>query len=414
MERQHKKVIAINTFWQLIGRVVTTGASFVVTIVLARSYGVSTFGTFVTITTLVSFCTILTDFGLNATYLKADERNQYFISFLWFRLFVSSGIIFALIIGAGFAALQGTPIFGITPPLFLGLALFSLTLVPQSLLTSYAAIFQALSQYRKQWVALCAGSLVLLFFVVPVALLHVPLTVIFFGYLLGSSLSAVVAMSLSGKSPFPYQYNWPFLKGLLHKGLPLGFLLIFNLLYFRIDTLLLSALKGTGAVGIYGYAYKYFDFTLTIPLFLSNSLYPFLLKNQKNLRTGGVNEREFFAIFLGIGLLGAVTGFFVAPLIAVISPGYQESVLVLRILLCSLPFFFLTSYLQWLLIARNKERSLMPMYLSAAGLNILLNLLFIPQYSVVAASAITGVCEVLVFILLLLRLYFTKNLRNPR
>lgn len=407
----HKKIIAINTLWQILGRIVTTGASFVITIVLARSYPIALFGTFVTITTLVSFCSVLTDFGINATYLKHDEHYQQFRSFLWFRIILSLALFFALSGVGVFGILMKTPVFGITPPLLLGMAIFSLTLVTQSVLTTYGALFQGTSQYHKQSEAFFAGSLILLLSVIPLAFFHLPLIFVFLAYVLSGGVSVGVTMFLSHHFPLPYQLDWKFVKPLLQKGLPLGFLLIFNLLYFRIDTLLLSAMKGTTAVGIYGYAYKYFDFTLTVPLFLSNSLYPFLLRNQKNLRKGSLNEREFFLIFLGIGILGAVSGILVAPLIAFISPQYQSSVLVLRILLSSLPFFFLTSYLQWILIARNKESSLIYIYVSAAVVNILLNLLLIPKYSYLAAGLTTSICEAIVFFLLL-RLYFTKNLRN--
>jgi O-antigen/teichoic acid export membrane protein len=69
-----------------------------------------------------------------------------------------------------------------------------------------------------------------------------------------------------------------------------------------------------------------------------------------------------------------------------------------------LPFFFTTSFMQWILIALGKQKYLMIVYLLSTILNIVLNIIFIPQYSYVACAIITLVSEALVFLFLLIPL----------
>jgi O-antigen/teichoic acid export membrane protein len=72
-----------------------------------------------------------------------------------------------------------------------------------------------------------------------------------------------------------------------------------------------------------------------------------------------------------------------------------------RILLLSLPFFFTTSFLQWTLITLGKQKYLMIVYFFSTLLNIVLNVIFIPQFSYVACATITVVSEGIVFAFLL-------------
>jgi O-antigen/teichoic acid export membrane protein len=407
-----RAIIIKNTISQLAGRLSVTVAGFVVAVIIARSYGVSGFGEFTTITALISFGYLFVDFGLNAAYLKQDAKRVYFTDFLFLRFLLGILAAFSLILPIIVASFFGITFFSITPPLYPGLIIFSLTILTQAVLVTYSALFQMHKRYELQAYALVPGALILVLLSLWVARSDLPLTGMYVAYVLSSLVSVGISAFLMRKNFSAKKPDREFVTSLVKKGLPLGLLLIFNLLYFRIDTLLLSAIKGPDAVGIYGYAYKYFDFALTVPLFLSNSLYPFLIKTSKNARKGKVNEKEYFFVFLFLGLFGAIGGVIGAPIISLISPGFDDSVVVLRILSLSLPFFFLTSYLQWLFIARDRERGLLAIYVGVALVNVALNLIFLEKHSYIAAAIITGVCEGIVLSLLLYNLLYTKNLRK--
>lgn len=407
-----KTIIAKNTLAQFVGRLVITAAGFSVTILIARTYGVTGFGEFTTITSLIAFGYLFVDFGLNASYLKVDPKHKYFIDFLHIRILLGVVAICFLVFPVIIAPVFGHMLFSITPPYFFGLGIYSLTILTQAVSATYNALFQAKKRYELQALSLFPGGVMLLLGVFMVTFLHLPLIAVYGAYVISGIASIIMAAYLLRERVRVKRPDRLFAVSLLQRGIPLGMLLIFNLLYFRIDTLLLSAIEGPGAVGIYGYAYKFFDFALTLPLFLSNALYPFLLGNRKNMQKGKVSEREFFFIFLILGIASAGIGTVLSPIIAIISQSFSDSVFILQILCLSLPIFFLTSYVQWLLIAKDQERSLLRIYLLGAVINVSLNMLFIPRYSYVASAVITGIGEGIVLLLLLYVLHSRKNLRK--
>jgi O-antigen/teichoic acid export membrane protein len=178
-------------------------------------------------------------------------------------------------------------------------------------------------------------------------------------------------------------------------------MLIFNLVYFRADRFLLSLLAPTKDVGIYGLSYKFFDFLIALPLFLSNAIYPFLIKAKKEGK-GFLNlTRNYFFVFLLSSFIVMIPFWFISPLFTLIKTDFASCIIPFRILLLSLPFFFTTSFLQWVLITLEKQKYLMYVYLFSTILNIALNIIFIPQFSYFASATITVVSEGLVFVFLI-------------
>src|SRR5258708_21706150 len=127
-------------------------------------------------------------------------------------------------------------------------------------------------------------------------------------------------------------------------------MLFFNLIYFRIDVLVLSLFQNTSAVGAYGLSYRFFDFLIALPLFLSNALYPTLLASQKNISIFFKVLHKYVAISLGLSIIIIIPLWLLAPYFSLIREDFTQSIVPFRLLLLSLPFFFLTNILQWGLI----------------------------------------------------------------
>ncbi|MDO8270088.1 MAG: polysaccharide biosynthesis C-terminal domain-containing protein, partial [Candidatus Levybacteria bacterium] len=116
--------------------------------------------------------------------------------------------------------------------------------------------------------------------------------------------------------------------------------------------------------------------------------------------------RKYLLLYVGIALIVVPVVLVFSPLIQLFKKEFIYSVGPLQILSLSLPFFFLTSLLQWHFIIRGKIKFLLPLYGGALLLNLTLNFIFIPQYSYYAAAVTTGICEALVFVIMLW--YFRK------
>ncbi len=107
-----------------------------------------------------------------------------------------------------------------------------------------------------------------------------------------------------------------------------------------------------------------------------------------------------------------------APLLINFTSGSKSSDFVgatsaLRVLSLSLPFFFISSFLMWFLITHDKQKILVPIYAVSMLLNIVLNLVFIPQYGYMAAAATTLITEAFVTILLIIPSWKSLQ-KNPK
>ncbi len=384
-----------NTGYQALTRILSSTTGFIITLILARYLGVGGFGDFVKVTTFIGFFYLLADFGLNAIYLQKNGDQNNFSSLFYLRLLFSLIlVVLANIIPFLLPFSQGSD-FGFPPSLRFGILIFSLSIFVQSIIYSSTALFQKDLRFDRLLFAQILGSFLTLFLVTLFVFLSFSINYIFLAFIFGGLLTAFLALIKSRGTYWPVKLDFRFINLLLKQSWPLGLMLFFNLVYFRVDIFLLSILRSTAEVGIYGFSYKFFDFLIALPLFLANSIYPLILKQEKDLEF-----RVIISKYLKISLLTSfalvIVFWFLAPLFSLVKSEFKESIFPFRILLLSLPFFFTTAILQWALIAKKKQKFLMAVYLSGAILNIILNLVFIPIYGYVASAFITGISEAFV------------------
>ncbi len=402
------KLVATNTFYQALGKVATSGTGFIITILLAKQYGVLGYGDFVKITTYVAFFYLLLDLGLNAIFLKEDDTKNY--KYLFTLRILTALLIFVLSnLIAFFLPYNKSLDIGYSAFVRLGIFIFSFSYFSQAIILSSSAIFQKNLNYLAYLKAVAAGSFLNLFLVGYFVLIKMPLLYAVFSFVVSGIFTSLISILLAREKKL-ISFNFSYTKNITVAAFPIAVMLIFNLVYFRADTLLLSVLKSTNDVGIYGLSYRFFEFLIALPLFLSNSLYPFLLKNKKNFRKFFILVKQYFLIFSLIGIILIIPFWFISPFFTLIKKDFVPAVLPFRILLLSLPLFFITSLLQWTLIALNKQKFLMKAYLFSAIINVVLNLIFIPKGSYIASSIITGVSELIVMIILIIKVFNLKIL----
>jgi O-antigen/teichoic acid export membrane protein len=130
-------------------------------------------------------------------------------------------------------------------------------------------------------------------------------------------------------------------------------------------------------------------------------LYPKLIEDQKNNRNVTPKMLNYAGIFVLFGVVVAIPTWFIAPLLfTFIKPQLSQAVVPMHLLLLSLPIFFLTNILQWILLTKKKQKILAGIYALLMISNIVLNFLFIPAYGYIASAIITGVSEAIVALIL--------------
>lgn len=400
-----------NTSYQTFARILTSGSGFLISILIARSFGAATYGDYIKITSFVTLFYLLSDFGINAIFLQRKDSQESFKHLLYLRLTIAA-VLFVIAntiaLALPYSSNLGT---GFSPFVKLGIQIFSLQLFIQSVLFSTSAIFQKKLRYDLWARSLGVGSLVSLLLVSIAVFYNQSLHTVLLALVFSGLVSVGLALLYAKEKILPVSFDIKISKDLVIASIPLGLMLVFNLIYFRIDSLILAVFRSSSDVGIYGLSYLFFDFLLAIPLFISNSIYPILLATKENKMEFLKLVKSYFLIYLGFSFMIAVPFWFSTPLFSAVKPELAGAIIPFRILLLSLPFFFLTSFLQWILITFKKTGFLLGVYFFLMCVNVILNFVFIPQYSYIASAVITGICEIFIFIILsykLIRLRYEK------
>lgn len=403
-----QRIVAGNTVSQLVGRIVSSFAIIVVSILIARQFGPDGYGDFVKITTYVSFFYLLADFGLNAVYLqktaKKGIRHRSFSSNSWqllfgLRIVVSIALVLVSIIILSFFP-QGFGQ-GYTPLVRLGIMLLVPVIIAQAITTTTNALFQKMLRYDLSTKAQNVGS----FFLLVTALLLSRFSKIDGSMLgvasvfIGSVVTACVGLFLVRQKLGVVRpiFSLSVFASLLQESAPLGFALIFNLIYFHADSVILALTRSTQEVGIYGLAYKIFELALVVPIFFMNSIYPLLLESQHK---SGFGQKKIFNtsfIFLLVSSVCIVVGLWtLAPLVVFVRPDFFASIAPLRVLILGLPVFFVSALFMWFIIAQKQQGVLLYIHGIAMLGNIMCNILFVPTHGYMASAWITIGSEVFI------------------
>lgn len=398
------KAIASNTIAQLVSKFFGAGLTFVITVLIIRLASPTVFGDLTKSLVLIGLGFTLADFGLNAITVRTLGRGQAlpkeFSTLLYTRLFLSLLTLFILNLALSF--LPDAYSLSIRGAFFLG----SLALIFQGVYTTCNAVFQHQQNYWLSTISTVLGttvsaSLTYYYLVTSPTLSHFLLATT-----IGYFVMAATSLVLVGIKPVAIKRVD--VLNLLKAAAPLGAILVSNVAGSKLDTLVLGSYWPSSVVGEYGFAYRIFDVLLVVPVFLTNALYPHLVRVKKN------TNLTFFKTGLGAmflaGLVLTLITYFASPLLDIIRPGLNDSIRSLKLLSLGLPFFFTTAPLMWYLIAQSHEKTVLSIYLLATAFNLILNLLFVPRYGVSASAAITGITELFIFLSLL---YHSHRAQHP-
>ncbi len=401
-----RAIVAHNTASQLIGRAVSSVAIMVVSFLIARRYGPVGYGDFVKITTYVGFFYLLADYGLNAIFVRRAVENGDSPSatgewrVLWGLRLTMSVVLLMAALGI-LMLLPSESGQGYTPLVRTGILLLLPVIAFQATTTTVNAYFQKILRYDLSTHAQNAGSVGMLVLAVILSVYTTiggPLLGVS-AVMTGSIVTAVTGLMLLRRhmrSVSPRFTTEEFFRYFMTAS-PLGLALIFNLVYFHSDSVILAISRPTQEVGIYGLAYKVFELPLVLPIFFMNSVYPLMLRGS-----GSTPERTrtlftgSFQFLLASSLSITAVLWIAAPLIAFVRADFAASIEPLRVLLLGLPIFFLSALYMWVLIAEGRQNVLLFIHGIAMVVNIICNALLVPVYGYMAAAWLTVVSELLV------------------
>jgi O-antigen/teichoic acid export membrane protein len=179
-------------------------------------------------------------------------------------------------------------------------------------------------------------------------------------------------------------------KYALAAALPLGLGALAATLYFRVDTLFLSAARGGRAVAYYSAPYQIVESFWLISTSWNAVMLPVLAR-----RFSPRFVERSIALLLSIGLPASLVITFRADDIVtlVFGPAYTQAALPLRLVIWVVPILFSYVPLVTALFVHNLQRQVLYVLLTNLVLVLLLDALLIPPYGVPGASLATLIVE---------------------
>lgn len=401
MNRAHSmKEILKQSSWLFTAQFFTKSISFFYTIYLARILGVSDFGLLTVALAYFSIISSISDFGFNRFLIREIARDKIKIQELIWNI-----AILRLTLTSILFAVFSVVLYILDPDkMRVSLILLAvLAILPQSIALTFDAVFVGLRKLQFSAISLIFSGLT----TVAVGIFLVSrgfgptgaVNAIIFGQVIYVFVLFFYLFKHQGVTLSSIKL--PILKQTIVGSLPYGLLGILGLLYFRVDAIILSYFRGSFETGVYGAAYRFLEAATLIPYAFFASLFPVLAKAH-DLSPASVKQLYFksLKIMVLLGTVLALAYFFILPQVFnIFLPDYLPSVGAIKILALAIPLMFLHTPAVALLFSTDKYLKQV-LFLSALilGFNIVVNLVFIPQYGFLAASWITVISEALSFL----------------
>jgi O-antigen/teichoic acid export membrane protein len=212
-----------------------------------------------------------------------------------------------------------------------------------------------------------------------------------------SALTLVVLAILgsrNGWTPRWSKFNFSDICGILRAALPLAVMGSLQMLYYRVDVVMLKSLAGNAPVALYHNAYRLLEAFLMLANMAALSALPALSSRRSDRTAFGTLAEKLLRVLIVGGLLTASVGAAASHALMPFLFGapYAQGGPVLALLFASAAPFFINALTVDVWTVRNPKR-LAVWYMGLLVLNVLLNVWWIPLWGPSGAAAATLVCE---------------------
>lgn len=216
------------------------------------------------------------------------------------------------------------------------------------------------------------------------------------GLAVASFVSMAVAVLLGYRLLLRYvrpvwRTDWAYWRASMGQPTAVGIGIVFSIVSFRLDNLLIPPIVGTEALAVYNVAYKLFEPSLILPGVLLAAVFPMLSQAAHTPASMRVVIRQTHLALLGLGLLATFAlALFATPLLMLLyGAPYLASAPVLVVLAFACVPMYLNYGLTHTLIAVDKPRLYAIFTLVSLFVNLAMNLALIPALGVTGAAIAT-------------------------
>ena len=398
--------LAHNTIIQLGGKFITTILGLIALMMMTRYLGAEKFGWYTTVITVLTFVGIMTDFGMTpVTAQMMSEKSAYkkekiFHNLLGFR-FITSIIILGI-----------TPLitwfFPYPTPVKIAISFTTLSFLAIALNQIFLGLYQTKLKMHINAIAELVSRIILvggIFLFIRYGSDFLPIMgVITFSTI---TYTFILWTQVKKESSVRFAFDWPIWKIIISKSWPITAAIVFNVVYLKGDTLLLTFFASQADVGEYGAAYRVIDVVTQSAMMIMGLLLPLMAYAWSHKEKNNFKKyyQQAFDIMMVFGLPIVVGAIILAdPIMDFVTSGeeFTRSGDILRILAIALVGLYLGAVFGHTAVAINRQKQTLWIYITNAIITLIGYFIFIPIYGLYGAAWMTVFSEWFTGILLFL------------
>jgi O-antigen/teichoic acid export membrane protein len=387
-----------NTGILSVAQIISYVLVFFYTIYIARYLGAEGFGILSFAIAIVGIFTILTDLGISTLTVRDVARDRSLGP-----KYLGNGLVIKVILAVvsfGLIALAvnllNYPSETITVVYFI-----ALSTIFGSIASFIFSIFQAHEKMEFQGLGQILNAVLMfsgVFIAIAMSLDVVGFSFVYFITSLISLIYSLLIYIWKFSLP-PVEVDRVFWGKLLKGAIPFGITGIFVTIYYWIDSVMLSVMAGNEVVGWYNASYKVIFLFLSFQSLFIVSIFPVLSSFYKTSRESlkYAYERSFkYMLIISIPI--AIFGTLVADkiILLIYGPDFMPSIVALQILIWTVVFMFINNISGNFLGSIDQQVVVSKVAAVGAVVNIVLNLVLIPEFSYVGSSFATVFTELMI------------------
>ena len=368
--------------------------------VLTRYLGIHEFGKYAFIMAFAAIFKLMAGMGIPSIVVREIARDKenaekiYASAFL-LQIFIAGATLFIMVVFINLLSAYALVKTAAT--------LCAVAVVCESFSKLFSAIFQSYEKMEfDAYQTLFTQSLYVISTVLCVVVFGSGLTGVFIALLFTFFCECMFGFCIVNKKFLRLRLtgNCDRWRYLLKESYPVGIKRVLRMLNYRVDTLLLAAMKSSVEVGLFHSAYKIIQSLTFIAVGSTKAIAPIFSRyattSKESLQLG--YEKSFkFLILIGLPF-GIFFSYFSKPVITlVLGKAFVDATPILQIFGWVLALMFLSNLMENMLIVGSKQVYTTITTIVSLCVNVILDILLISKWSCVGASFATLVSEMAMF-----------------
>ncbi len=382
------------------GSVIVQILGFTGLIFLMQFLPVSEYGKYIYIIEFISIFAFFSDGGFTQHIIKESSQNPDKIQSIYSKaqsaqLLISAAMLL-LILSISYVSNSVND--------FYYLSVFGLSVVISACFAPMLAIFIASERKDLIFYKDLSLSVLKLIFMLAGIYYQAPLAYFIFLGFINCFVLLILLLYIRYKKEFTYLFELKLdLSGsmtFIKQGFLFTVLMAANVIYSKIDIIMLEKMIGSVEVGYYSGATKFIYPFMFISGAFMTAVFPKLAKHSEE-KDKFRNIQNTAVYYLGgIGVFLSILLYLGADIIFQLFFGdkYDNSIPIFKILVWFLAIVFIYGPISNSLVAKNRIKFLVYLNLFMIILNVVLNFILIPNYGARGAAMTTIVCEIMILV----------------